>query len=271
MKLSIITVNLNNRDGLKKTIDSVISQTFRDFEWIVIDGGSTDGSKELIQEYSEHFTYWGSEQDKGIYNAMNKGVAHAKGDYCQFLNSGDWLASDTVLEEAAQKMRDCDIMYGDYDFYKEGHLSSHAVFSEYLSFDTLYYGALGHNSCFIRTALLREFPYDESLKIASDWKFLFQMLLQHRSFFHIKKTIGCFDLSGISETQPQLAITERQQCIEELSPLIVRYLVREKDFAQSHLAHFDLAEFHNLCSRHKLLSKCITALVKLIKVIDAKR
>ena len=97
MKLSIITVNLNNRDGLKKTIDSVISQTFKDFEWIVIDGGSTDGSRELIEQYVNHFAYWVSEPDKGVYNAMNKGVKKAKGEYLQFLNSGDWLRDENTV------------------------------------------------------------------------------------------------------------------------------------------------------------------------------
>lgn len=97
MKLSIITVNLNNRDGLKRTIDSVVSQTFTDYEWIVIDGGSNDGSRELIEHYSDHFAYWCSEPDKGIYNAMNKGIAHAKGEWLQFLNSGDVLYSNNTL------------------------------------------------------------------------------------------------------------------------------------------------------------------------------
>ena len=93
MKLSIITVNLNNRDGLQRTIDSVVSQTFTDYEWIVIDGGSTDGSRELIGQHQDRFAYWCSEPDKGIYNAMNKGIAHAKGEWLQFLNSGAWLYS----------------------------------------------------------------------------------------------------------------------------------------------------------------------------------
>ena len=91
MKLSIITINYNNREGLKRTIESVVNQTFTDFEWILIDGGSTDGSKELIEQYSNRFSYWVSEPDNGIYNAMNKGLRAAKGDYLQFLNSGDRL------------------------------------------------------------------------------------------------------------------------------------------------------------------------------------
>ena len=89
MKLSIITINYNNREGLKKTINSVINQTFRDFEYILIDGGSEDGSKEIILQHEAQFSYWRSEKDHGIYNAMNKGILAAKGDYLLFLNSGD--------------------------------------------------------------------------------------------------------------------------------------------------------------------------------------
>ena len=84
MKLSIITINYNNKAGLQRTIDSVICQTCKDFEWIVIDGGSTDGSKQLIEQYQSHFAYWCSEPDNGVYHAMNKGITHAKGEYLLF-------------------------------------------------------------------------------------------------------------------------------------------------------------------------------------------
>ena len=87
MKLSIITVNRNNKDGLEKTIRSVIRQTSHDYEYIIIDGASTDGSPEIIRNYEENITYWISEPDTGIYNAMNKGIRKAQGDYCLFLNS----------------------------------------------------------------------------------------------------------------------------------------------------------------------------------------
>jgi len=267
MKLSIITVNLNNRDGLKRTIDSVVSQTYRDFEWIVIDGGSTDGSKELIEEYSDHFAYWVSEPDKGIYNAMNKGVAHAKGEYCQFLNSGDWLAGKEVLEEAAKKMNGCDVLYGDIDFYKNGTLSRNAKFPDFLSFDDLFHGALGHNSCFICTGLLQEFPYDESLRIVSDWKFMFLMLLQGKAFKHIGKCIGCFDMSGISENQPELLNEEREKTLEGLAPLILQQMVEQRKETENHLAHIHLDEFCHLCERHRLLSKFITVTALLLKRI----
>ena len=112
MKLSIITVNYNNRDGLQKTIDSVICQTFKDYEWIIIDGGSTDGSRELIEQYQDHFAYWCSEPDKGVYNAMNKGIAKAKGEYVNFMNSGDCFADANVLERLFADGYDEDIIAG---------------------------------------------------------------------------------------------------------------------------------------------------------------
>ena len=97
MKLSIITINLNNCKGLEKTIKSVISQRFTDYEFIVIDGGSDDESLECIKAHRNYIHYWVSEPDKGIYNAMNKGIAQAEGDYCLFLNSGDWLVENEQL------------------------------------------------------------------------------------------------------------------------------------------------------------------------------
>jgi glycosyltransferase involved in cell wall biosynthesis len=112
MKLSIITINYNNKAGLQKTIDSVICQTWKDYEWIIIDGGSTDGSKELIEQYQQHFAYWCSEPDKGVYNAMNKGVEHAHGMYVSFMNSGDVFHDGDVLANVFSKALHGDILIG---------------------------------------------------------------------------------------------------------------------------------------------------------------
>jgi len=111
-KLSIITVNLNNAEGLRKTIESVVSQTYTDYEYIIIDGGSTDGCVEIIKQYEDKITYWVSEPDKGIYNAMNKGILKAKGEYCQFLNSGDWLIKESILHDIFSILPIADIIYG---------------------------------------------------------------------------------------------------------------------------------------------------------------
>jgi len=96
--LSIITVNLNNEVGLSKTIESVQNQTYRDYEYIIIDGGSIDGSLNILNEYSQIFTHWVSEPDSGIYDAMNKGIKFAKGEWIIFMNSGDFFANKNVLE-----------------------------------------------------------------------------------------------------------------------------------------------------------------------------
>ena len=125
MKLSIITINFNNRNGLEKTIESVTSQTCKDFEWIIIDGGSTDGSRELVEKKQKYITYWCSEPDSGIYNAMNKGIKKAKGDYCFFLNSGDRLHDKDVMMNVLGELDGTDFVSGNvwcvndqYDFLK---------------------------------------------------------------------------------------------------------------------------------------------------------
>ncbi len=111
MRYSIITINYNNRDGLRKTIESVVNQSCRDIEYIVIDGGSTDGSVEVIEEYAGKIDYWVSERDKGIYNAMNKGLAQAHGEYLNFMNSGDCFHDNDVLINLPQDA-DEDIIFG---------------------------------------------------------------------------------------------------------------------------------------------------------------
>ena len=126
MKYSIITVNYNNKDGLKKTIESVIHQSYRDFEYIIIDGGSTDGSAELLKEYSDKITYWVSEPDKGIYNGMNKGIAKATGDYLNFMNSGDCFYADDVLQHVADYNYNADFIVGRDYHYSERLQQGHA-------------------------------------------------------------------------------------------------------------------------------------------------
>ena len=104
MKLSIITINYNNCEGLRETILSVVEQTCKQFEWIIVDGGSQDGSVALLEQYRSYFSYWCSETDKGIYNAMNKGLQHAHGEYCLFLNSGDRLTNNRIIEQVMHEL-----------------------------------------------------------------------------------------------------------------------------------------------------------------------
>ena len=123
-KISIISINYNDAIGLKKTIDSVRIQKYTDFEYIIIDGGSTDGSLELIKENEGRINYWISEADKGVYNAMNKGILAAKGEYLLFLNGGDWFSNTESLGFLANNTGDFDIVFGNtYFYYSENKIT----------------------------------------------------------------------------------------------------------------------------------------------------
>lgn len=199
MKLSIITVNLNNREGLQKTIESVVSQTFRDFEWIVIDGGSTDGSKELIEQYADHFSYWVSEPDKGIYNAMNKGVKVAKGEYLQFLNSGDWLVDERVLQDFANASFATDIVDGDIQLVYDDR-NEIAKAPEEVDFDFFFHASLWHPCAFMKKALFEKCGlYEEKYRIISDWElFMRAVVVNDASYQHFNRLVAGFPVNGIS-------------------------------------------------------------------------
>ena len=202
MKLSIITVNLNNRDGLQRTIDSVVSQTFKDFEWIVIDGGSTDGSKELIEQYADRFAYWVSEPDKGIYNAMNKGIKVAKGEYLLFLNSGDWIIDERVAQDFIETSISADIISGDVCLvYDENTMPiKKSPSPEDVGFDYFFHGGLCHQSTFINKKLFDRFGlYEEQFRIVSDWEFFMKVVTVFgASYGRFNRVVSCFPVDGIS-------------------------------------------------------------------------
>lgn len=157
MKLSIITVNRNNTEGLRKTIESVVSQTYTDFEYIIIDGASTDGSVDIIKEYADRITYWVSEPDNGIYNAMNKGILKAKGEYLQFLNSGDWLTNNDVLKYVFDLRRDEDVLYGDEFLFYNINKIVRKAYPQKLTFYDLFVGSISHEGSFYKDTYLISF------------------------------------------------------------------------------------------------------------------
>lgn len=224
MKLSIITINRNNSPGLKRTIESVLSQTFRQsFEYIVVDGASTDGSVELLHEYGRSLDKCLIEPDTGIYNAMNKGVDLASGEYCLFLNSGDNLHDNLAIETVFPQIHGEDIISGKMIFTKNG-LPMHAV--EPLTLRYFYEGSLPHNATFIRRQLLVDTPYDETLRIISDWKFFLEtIVLNNVSYRLINNVISDFDSNGISSDR-DLCDREKQKVLEELFPqrILVDYI-----------------------------------------------
>jgi glycosyltransferase involved in cell wall biosynthesis len=226
MKLSIITINYNNLAGLQKTIESVVGQTFKDYEWIIIDGGSSDGSRELIEQNAHLFSYWVSEPDKGIYNAMNKGIKVAKGDYLQFLNSGDWLYDDTSLERCFSHSFTGDIVYGDFYFVMRDGQMRKSCIPNPLTLRYLYHYSLGHNASFIKRELLQEELYDERFRIVSDWAFFLKQALKNCDFKYLDEIVSCFDTCGISSINKELLKKERETVINDLIPvLVVRDLI----------------------------------------------
>lgn len=232
MKLSIITINFNNKVGLQKTIDSVISQTYKEFEWIIIDGGSTDGSKELIEKYSEHITYWVSEPDKGIYNAMNKGIKIAKGEYLQFLNSGDAFYYKKILSDVfTNNKSNHDIITG--SIFSNGKVSRGIGYKD-VSLNDFFYNSVYHPSSFIKKELFTKIGgYDENYKIASDWKFfIYTIIIKNATLLYIDKPITIFDHTGISSTEISVVKKEKQLILEELFPkrILSDYRYKKNEF-----------------------------------------
>ena len=230
MKVSVITINRNNAAGLEKTLQSVASQTYKKFEYIIIDGASTDGSAEVIKKYEAEFAHlkWVSEPDAGIYNAMNKGIRIASGDYIQILNSGDCLASDDVTERmlsALERTEFPSILYGNMvKCFPDGHkLEDKSFAGQEITLLGMYSGTLNHDPTYIRRVLFEKFGYyDESLKIVSDWKWYLQAIVlngEKPQYVDIDATL--FDMSGISETNKELNQAERKQVLGQLFPKAV--------------------------------------------------
>jgi glycosyltransferase involved in cell wall biosynthesis len=211
MKLSIITVNRNNATGLEKTIQSVVSQTATDFEYIVIDGASNDGSVDVIKKYADKITYWVSEPDSGIYNAMNKGIRKTRGEYCLFLNSADWLIESGTLANVfadIAELPDAGVYYSDI-ILSDGYL---VVKPNPLTINHLIHDPLNHQNTLIKRALFFEHSlYNEKLKIVSDWEFLLKELWAYKTIFlHIKTKIAIYDITGISS---QGSVIHQQEII----------------------------------------------------------
>ena len=215
MRYSIITINYNNTDVLKRTIKSVISQTSKDFEYIIIDGGSTDGSVDIIKQYATHIRYWISEKDKGVYNAMNKGVAQAHGDYCIFMNSGDCFHSSDVLDIVNEYQED--IICG--KVLKGNAKSPSGLWKSTITLVDLMRGSLPHQAMFIKRELLLKHPYDERYKILSDWKFCIETIVfDNCSFRSCNIIVADYDTSGISTNSNGLLPKERELILQELFP-----------------------------------------------------
>ncbi|TGV04416.1 glycosyltransferase family 2 protein [Flavivirga rizhaonensis] len=210
--ISIITVNYNNKDGLEKTIKSVQNQSFTDFEHIVIDGNSTDGSKELIEANKAGFSYWVSESDNGIYHAMNKGIKEAKGDYLFFLNSGDDFTDSQALTKVKVHLNKHDVVYFNINVVGLGETIVKKS-PEVLTFSFLHADLPAHQSTFIKKRLFERIGYyDENLKIVSDWKFLILALCKYNATYkYVDDVFSNFYKGGISSLEENFKIVKAER------------------------------------------------------------
>ena len=292
MKLTIITINRNNAAGLRKTMQSVVSQTYADFEYIIVDGGApqppqggAESDTEVLQSFikdinatANGFTNctWKSangeiaggfysEPDSGIYNAMNKGIRMAKGEYLHFLNSGDWLVDEFVVEKMIREVSDLppvkgakelenetmpiDILVGNKITVRpDGKVRYGRNDTSPVTALTFYRGTIEHTSAYIRRALFDVVGmYDESFRIVSDYKWYFEAVMQHNvrvKFVDIY--VSYFDNTGISSTNLALDKQERRQVLEALLPAPVL-----ADYDRYHLA----IDQHKRLRRYPLIYK----------------
>jgi len=217
MRFSIITVNYNDAVGLKKTIDSIASQTSTDYEHIVIDGGSSDSSADIIKKNADKFSFWQSESDRGTYDAMNIGVRHAHGDYINFMNSGDVFHSSETLESIKTKLYDADIVTGN-TFKPEINKLYINPYKE-LTLLTLLKHPLSHQSIFYKRNIFDQHCFDTNLKMMADFKLnLEAIVLDDCSVKIIEDIVSDFDVNGISSVNPVLYHMELQKILNEFFP-----------------------------------------------------
>ena len=278
MKLSIITINRNNAAGLEKTMQSVASQTCKEFEYVVVDGASTDDSVDVIKRFAPQFgdrLKWISEPDKGIYNGMNKGLRMATGDYLQILNSGDILAESHVTESMIAALEcqepEIGIMYGnmirDYgngklirDKRKVDTYKHKAECVEWTMYDFIK-GTVNHDPTYIHRSLYEKYRlYDENLKIVSDWKwFVNVVVFGGEKLYYVPIDVTIFDTTGISETNLDAREKERRVELEKILPAAIL-----KDYDNY---YFLIEQYKRLKKHHlwKLVSFMERVLFKLEK------
>lgn len=227
--ITVITVNWNNRAGLETTLASVREQTFTDFEHVVVDGLSTDGSVAVLEAEGGTRVRWISERDSGVYQAMNKGVRLANGRYLVFLNSGDHFVSTSSLEQAAKHVDGRDLYYFDLEIRRPnaaGEIDIHTKsYPRTLSFSYFARFSLPHPSSLIRRELFEQFGlYDEELKICSDWKaFMLWVCKFGCSYQYVPVALSVFYMDGLSskpENQELIADERARVWAQELPAFV---------------------------------------------------
>lgn len=243
--LSIITICYNEKQ-IERTCESIVNQTWQDFEWIVVDGGSTDGTLDILNKYRDRIDILISEPDTGRYNAMNKGIKLAHGQYLNFMNGGDAFYNNHVLEKVFKdKEQTADVLYGK-ECVIDGKFLYICSFPKKLDIAYWLKRTLNHQSSFFKKELFEKYGfYNESNKIASDFEASVLFFTKGASFQYLPFPIASFNLNGISNTDQKLSMIERRK-IEQ------KHLAHHIQYDYTLFGHF---HFSKILKKEKLFSK----------------
>jgi glycosyltransferase involved in cell wall biosynthesis len=218
--ISVITVCYNAENNLERTILSVLNQTYSNIEYIIIDGGSTDGTIDLIKKYADKITYWQSETDKGIYDAMNKGIQKATGEWINFMNAGDLFSSTTILQQMSDAIKPrTRILRGNIiRIYPKFKVKSVGVTTQEPDLMDMFDNTFHHQACLIQNSLFREFGlYSTDYRLCSDWKFFFDCVVLHNvKSQYVDLTVAHFKMDGTSSNNSILYKKEQESYLKNI-------------------------------------------------------
>ncbi len=258
--VTVVTVTFNAEEYLEKTILSVIEQDYKNIEYIIVDGGSTDKTIEIIKKYEEKISFWISEPDEGIYDAMNKGVKYANGEFVNFMNAGDVFFDNTVCSRIFSNEITADLIYGDTIFY-DNYGNEDLVKAK--SLDKLWEAMIfNHNSLFAKKDLLVEFPFDLNNKIVADSKFVIDCYSNAKIFFNANITINKYLTGGFSDELSILRTVERWKLVSDykikdqrsINEYYFRRLLNE-EFFRNYISKSDEKNVNNIKKLFKGLLK----------------
>ena len=221
--LSIITICYNEKQ-IERTCKSIVNQTWQNFEWIVVDGGSTDGTLDILEKYKDRINVLISEPDKGIYNAQNKGIKLAQGTYLNFMNGGDAFFNNTVLEKVFKNQEQtADVLYGNCCIV-DGNRRCNCAYPHPLDITYWLNYTLNHQSAFFKRDLFNKYGlYDENYKIAADKEKFVCLFTAGCSFQYLPLLIASYDLTGLSAKNQVKSLEECRKINKEYLSHSVQY------------------------------------------------
>lgn len=241
-KLSVITIVYNNVKDIERTMLSVLNQTYQNIEYILIDGASTDGTKDIIYKYKSRLTQFISEPDKGIYDAMNKGLSIATGDYVLFMNSGDEIYSPVTVAEVFETAAAADIYYGETEMFNErweslGQRRHHSP--ENFDWQSFKYGmSISHQAIYVKRSLAE--PFNLEYKYSSDIDWIIRAAKNASSIVNTHSYVAKYLVGGVSKKKHLASLKERFRIFTKyygLVPNLINHIFIAINLAQYYIRH----------------------------------